>query len=277
MPMLDLFSRTFAGKHPNDAARVLERLPSPEAAHYLESNASDIASAIFASISLGFAVSCMTHMQEGTCALFLRSMPLPQVTARLLRLEREKQIKILELLPKKMARRLETALAVPEGYVAGAIDSSVVVVTGNMSAAEAARHARETGDRLEDFIFVVDEEDRLIGVMNARELLLCEPEQKVETIMNRNIISLPLRTSLAAVANHRAWQRFQILPVVDRDGTFQGILRSDRLTTGIAKIDSSRELQGSFDAMLVLAFALWTSIADFTISALSKKSQLSGR
>ena len=268
--MPDMLSHKFLENHPKDAARVLERLEPREAALYLEAQYDHAAGSAFASLSSGFALSCMTFISEEKCGDFLCAMPHAQATALLARIDREKREGILRTLPEKIARRLKKAIAVPDGYIAGAIESSVMVVNQKLSAADATRQARKSGDRLEDYIFVVDDNDCLTGTLNARELLLCDPKKEVAVIMNRKVVSLPLRTSLAAVASHPAWRQYHILPVIDRNGRFQGILRRDRLAIGDSSYNSGRELQGVLDAIFVLAFAYWSAVAKLTVFAVSK-------
>jgi magnesium transporter len=99
-----------------------------------------------------------------------------------------------------------------------------------MTVAETIDQLRElTRAALITYCYVTDEEGRLEGVVVMRDLLLAEPDTRLEAIMLRNPFSLqdtmPLDEALkAALAKH-----FPVYPVSDAQGVLKGLIRGDEL------------------------------------------------
>jgi magnesium transporter len=77
------------------------------------------------------------------------------------------------------------------------------------------------------YLYVVDEDRRLVGVTSLRQLLLAGPEQTLDDVMTRSVIKVSTDTDqeeLAELAN-----RYDLLaiPVVDHDNRLVGIVTVD--------------------------------------------------
>ena len=79
------------------------------------------------------------------------------------------------------------------------------------------------GERIVYF-YVVDNEDRLRGVVPTRGLLLNGPETPVAAIMVRNLVTLPPQATLLDACEMFILHRLLALPVVDEDGRIQGVV-----------------------------------------------------
>lgn len=101
------------------------------------------------------------------------------------------------------------------------------VVRRHMTAAQAAEElrARQINERV-IYFYVVDDDDRLCGVLPARALILAGPQEKIEAIMSPPVVcpgDQPLRETLAMFAKHR----FLALPVVDLEHRLLGVIDLD--------------------------------------------------
>lgn len=77
------------------------------------------------------------------------------------------------------------------------------------------------------YLYVLDRYGRLIGVLNLRSLILASPEQTVEDIMLRDVISVSVDTDQEEVANLFARYDLLALPVIDADHRLVGIVTID--------------------------------------------------
>jgi magnesium transporter len=77
------------------------------------------------------------------------------------------------------------------------------------------------------YVYVVDREGRLIGVVNLRQLLLTSSKQSLQTLMRRPVYSLPPGADHAGIVAHPGWRELHALPVVDGSGRFLGVLRHE--------------------------------------------------
>jgi magnesium transporter len=73
----------------------------------------------------------------------------------------------------------------------------------------------------------VDEEERLLGVLSMRNLLLCEPETPVTQLMNRDLVTVTPETSGEELAKLFRRYHFLAIPVVDAQGHLLGLVTQE--------------------------------------------------
>ena len=114
--------------------------------------------------------------------------------------------------------------------VAHLMAPAVGVFHRDMSVAETVEELRElTRAALITYCYVTDEAGKLEGVVVMRDMLLAEPEAKLEDLMLRDPYwlpeTLPLDDALkAALARH-----YPVYPVCDEAGHLKGLVRGEAL------------------------------------------------
>lgn len=63
---------------------------------------------------------------------------------------------------------------------------------------------------------VVDEWNRVIGMMTYKDMLGADSQQTIEKLYTRNPLTATLQTTLATAAHTMVWEGVELLPVVDR-------------------------------------------------------------
>jgi magnesium transporter len=84
------------------------------------------------------------------------------------------------------------------------------------------RHAR--GKDVIMYIYVVDEEDHLLGVVDLKELLQADDKAFLRDVMLENVISLSTGSTLKEGAKEFAHYGFRALPVVDDENRLIGVI-----------------------------------------------------
>jgi Mg/Co/Ni transporter MgtE len=75
------------------------------------------------------------------------------------------------------------------------------------------------------YVYAIDADRRLTGVVNMRELMLAPTDAPLGTIITRNPEALFAHDPLDVIARHAGWKRNHALPVIDRERRFLGALR----------------------------------------------------
>ncbi|MBF2003314.1 MAG: magnesium transporter [Synechococcales cyanobacterium M58_A2018_015] len=77
------------------------------------------------------------------------------------------------------------------------------------------------------YVYTVDEQQTLTGVMSLRDLLLSDPEQRLREVMNREVVFAQTDTDQEEVA--RLIQRYDLMavPIVDRERKLVGVVTVD--------------------------------------------------
>jgi len=77
---------------------------------------------------------------------------------------------------------------------------------------------------------VVDEWNRIIGVVTSKDMVGAHSLQTVDKLMTRNPLTVTPQTSVASAAHMMVWEGIELLPVIDTNRKMLGVLnRSDVL------------------------------------------------
>ncbi|TVU54914.1 MAG: magnesium transporter [Arthrospira sp. PLM2.Bin9] len=148
---------------------------------------------------------------------------------------------LFDELPPRLVRRVLAQLSPEErqatsqllGYQAGTagrlMTPEYIALRYNLTIKEASDRIRQLArDReVSYYVYVVDEQRRLMGVASLRDLLLADLEQFLGDIINPDVVFAQTDTDQEEVA--RSIQRYDLvaLPVVDRDHTLVGVVTVD--------------------------------------------------
>lgn len=86
-----------------------------------------------------------------------------------------------------------------------------------------------------NYLYVINEDRKLAGVVSYRDLLLAEPDEKIQTIMYERIISVTVTTDQEVVAQIVERYDFLAIPVVDESNILVGIVTVDDIIDIVIK------------------------------------------
>ena len=115
----------------------------------------------------------------------------------------------------------------PEGTAGALMDPGVPALPGDISVIEARSLLKASSSRAMYYVYVVDRDNCLIGVLNLRQLMLTSSKQSLESLMRRPVSSLQSGADRTAILGHPGWRDLHALPVVDKGGRFLGVLRHE--------------------------------------------------
>ena len=84
------------------------------------------------------------------------------------------------------------------------------------------RHARDKDVIM--YIYVIDEKEQLLGVIDLRDLLRADDKSYLKDIMVENVISLSIGSTLKEAAQEFARYGFRALPVIDEQNHLTGVI-----------------------------------------------------
>lgn len=120
---------------------------------------------------------------------------------------------------------------------------------------------RKLGGRIAYF-YVLDEENRLQGVVPTRRLLLNPPETPIRDIMVTDVIALPAEATLLDACDLFLFHRLLALPVVDEQRRVLGIVDVELYTEEISDLARHAESDDIFQLIGVnVALARQASVA----------------
>jgi Mg/Co/Ni transporter MgtE len=107
----------------------------------------------------------------------------------------------------------------------GRLDPRAPALPETLSVSEVFERLRAYPAGVMHYVYAIDAERRLTGVVNMRELMLAPPDAPLGTIVTRDPEALFAHDPLEVIARHAGWKRNHALPVIDRERRLLGALR----------------------------------------------------
>jgi len=141
----------------------------------------------------------------------------------------ERAKEIIESLEGDVSEDLEKLLPYPEDSAGGIMALEFVAVRAESTAQEAIHTIRENREEVQNiyYLFVIDDANRLVGVVSLKDLVLEPPDKKIRDFMNPEVISVTIDTDQEEVA--RLVKKYDLvsIPVVDKDQRLVGRITHD--------------------------------------------------
>jgi magnesium transporter len=141
----------------------------------------------------------------------------------------ERAQQIIESVEDEVSEELEKLLPYPEDTAGGIMALEFVAVRADATVQEAIETIRENREEVENvyYLFVVDDFNRLVGVVSLKDLVLEPPERKMNEIMNPEVISVDLHRDQEEVYHLVKKYDLVSIPVVDDHNRLIGRITHD--------------------------------------------------
>lgn len=143
---------------------------------------------------------------------------------------------LLSLLDPQTKREVTALLAYAEDAAGGLMSSRFVRLRPDMSVDEAISYIRiqaKTHVETIYYAYVLDSEQRLLGVVSFRELFSAAPGKSINEIMHTDILKVPPEMDQEQIGRIFSQQDLMAVPVVDDQGVMKGIVTFDDVATAI--------------------------------------------
>lgn len=142
----------------------------------------------------------------------------------------EERAQILALLDIGTMKEVVALLAYAEDDAGGLMNPRFIRLRPDVSVDVAIRYLRaQAKAKVETihYVYVLDHEQKLLGAMSFRDLLLAHPDKLVSEIMKTDLITLPEDMDQEEVGRRFSQSGLSALPVIDPEGRMKGIVTLD--------------------------------------------------
>ncbi|TQV86890.1 magnesium transporter [Aliikangiella coralliicola] len=253
MPILENFENEYSSDHLqqlNEALQsgmfvqvrmMLNELPAADVAHFLESTPPKERDLLWRLINTEREGQVLQFLDDEIRNEYASNMDPAELAAATRDLDIDNQADILGDLPDRIVKevlasmrvqdrhRIEHALGYPEDSAGGLMNTDVVTVRPLVTIEVVLRYLRmkkELPDNT-DSIYVVDSEDKFIGAVKLSSLIISQPEQPVDDVLDKDIQPIPVSLPDDDVA--RLFERRDLIsaPVIDENGKLLGRITID--------------------------------------------------
>src|SRR2546427_1966127 len=169
----------------------------------------------------------------------------------------EERENMLSLLDEATRREVKGLLDYAEDDAGGLMNTRYSRLRADMTVDEAISYLRRDARAREKtvyYAYVVDVEERLLGVVSFRDLIVASGEKLVREVMRTEVISAPEDLDQEALSQLFMRHHLMMVPVVDAQGRIKGIVSVDDIvdvvqeeaTEDIQKLGGVETLQGPY-------------------------------
>jgi magnesium transporter len=238
--------------HPVEAARQLESLDPHESASLLEAlPGAEIAGVLEHCLPVSSA-KIIEEFPKDLGVEVLSAMNATSAIGVLRQFEEPVRLEVLDRLDNPMGVTLRRALRYSPNTAGSLADPQVFTLPPDIAVEEAIDRIRTYGQKAMYYVYVIDRDSKLEGVLTLRQLLIDTSDHLVGTLMESQITTLSAEANLEEILKHPEWSRFHMLPVVDRWGTFFGALRYRMLRRIEKDVEGKAPLGSVSDSLMQL-------------------------
>lgn len=223
-------------RHPDIAVRIIEPLPLAEQLDELKFLEPQALVKLLGYLAPNHAGDLFEAIDEEKKDGVLKQAPLRLSALLLAQLDEDDRGRILAGLDATLRADLERQLTYPENSAGYLMDAVFVVCRNTMRVAEALTAVRDSRVERARSIFVVDEENRLVGRVDMQDLALEEGETLVRRIMHPAEAVLDPFDQREQIVELLDRYRLDSLPVVDPERRLLGIVRYASLFQAIEEV-----------------------------------------
>ncbi|MCL4177749.1 MAG: magnesium transporter [Verrucomicrobia bacterium] len=246
--LLPLLARYFETDLPG-ATRQLEAMSESDAIEVLQSLPPATAARAIRQLQVGFAAAVLGGAEAHLFEAVAGELDAPLAAAIFMHLSGEARERLLEHLPDRLKRAVQEQLTFPENSVGRLMSTEFLAFRENLTVGETIERIRRLAQKRypASYAYVVDPQERLVGVVNMRDLMLAQPDARLGAVMRSDVFALYCFLDREDAANEMSRRRYFAAPVVDHENRILGIIKGEQLMQGIQE-EGAEDLQIMFGA-----------------------------
>ena len=176
---------------------------------------------------------------------WIRALPPDDIADVIQMTPEEERGKLLGLLDETARKEINALLAYAEDEAGGVMNPRYARLRPDMSVDEAIAYLRrQTRERVESiyYAYVLDEQQRLMGVVSFRQLMMARGDARVRDVMTPDVITVLDEMDQEAVSRKFAEADLMAIPVVDAQGRMKGIVTADDIVD-VVREEATEDVQ----------------------------------
>lgn len=226
LPGLAAFCRVV---HPLAVAEILEELESDQVWTVLQNADLQLQVEIFEYMSLRRQAELAESLESGRLSELLEHMSADDRVDLLTRMPQDRREDVLRLIARAERNDIRRLLSYDESSAGAIMTTEYASLPANITVREALDRLRLQAPNSETiyYVYILDEDRRLEGLISLRELILARPDAVLSDLMQRDVVRMKVSEEREVVAQELARYNFLAVPIVDADDRLVGIVTHD--------------------------------------------------
>ncbi len=218
---------------PPDIIDVLERISSEERRKLIALLPDDVLVEIVSKLPQQVLIDLTKVVSPSRLARIAVDLPSDELADLILRLPPSSRRALLKELPLWKIEEVKPLLVYPPESAGGIMTTRIPVFHFNQTVGEAVKEfiVRSKFEEYETsrYIYVVDDEGKLVGIIDVKTFLTAPRDKKLKDIMNRSFLAVKANTDQEDVIRLVVRYDLDEVPVVDNEGKLLGAISADDL------------------------------------------------
>ena len=214
--------------HPADIAQIISRLSPDERKGFFGKLDLETAAEALHELEPEVQADLITDMDKEQAADVIERMPPDEAADVIADLPLEKAQEILQLIEKEDAQDIHELLGHEEDTAGGLMTNEYLAYPPGITVKETVDRFRQEASEIEAvyYIYVVEDE-KLLGVVGLRDLILEETSKTLGEVMHTKLITIRADANQGKVAELISKYNLLALPVVDDENCLLGVVTVD--------------------------------------------------
>jgi magnesium transporter len=212
--------------HPADLADILEDLGADERNTMIESLDPATAAATLAEMPLTLRVRVAESIGPGALTQIVHQMQTDNIVDLLDNLSPEHRTSLMGTFTGEMIAEIKELSHLSPSSVGSIMNTDFLAAKPTATVREALEIVRAHAENTEliYYMYVVEADERLLGVVTLRHMLSAEPDILLADLMREHPVTVRAETTIKRAARIFFKYNFDAVPVVDDDGCIRGIV-----------------------------------------------------
>ena len=243
---LDEVNTLISELHPVDIADITTRLSLEEVKSFFDIVPGELISETIAELEEDERAGLLSSLTpEQIARKAIDYMESDDAADLIMELPKDKRSKVIALIDDvKKASNIVDLLNYPDDSAGGLMAKELFKVNIHWDVMECVQELRKQAEQIETIhtVYVVDENNKLLGTVSLKSLILTPSNTKIEDVLNREIISVKAHTQRSEVAQIMEKYDLVVLPVVDDLNRLKGRITIDDVVD-LIKEEAERDYQ----------------------------------
>jgi len=184
---------------------------------------------VFTNIDFKTQKSLVADLEPKQVAELLNNIPSDEATDFLEKLPKGITEHVLSFIESRYAKKLSQLLGYSSDSAGGLMTAEYTVFPNGTTVESALKQLKERDYKVEpaQYVYITDENNRLLGTTNYRRLILANPQEPIQNVTFPKTYFVHLDSSVKEVAYLMEKYKYYTIPVVDENHILQGIITVD--------------------------------------------------
>jgi CBS domain-containing protein/sporulation protein YlmC with PRC-barrel domain len=232
-----------ADLHPADIADIISQFSHKEGATFFSDLDVDVAAEALSELKPETQVDIISEMDTDKAADIIEEMPPDEAADILSDLPVDKAKEILESIEKEEAEDIQELLSHEEDTAGGLMTNVFIAYPPETTVRKAIENFKRDAEVFETvyYIYVMDTNEKLFGVVSLRDMILADLDAKLSDIMATKLKTVTPETDEMEVAGIISKYNLLAIPVIDSEGFILGIVTIDDIIDRILPPSAKRK------------------------------------